>query len=189
MAKVSDKAPGHAGGAQHADPGMRSILADHPHDRRQALPPVRPYPAPVAGPLPPPAYRAPGAAQEREVQHDDGVGGPEPDVERTVIGAEVAIQNPGLAAHQFALTLGPFGRVGRGEPALPEQRVQLDHGQAGHIAELPGQDRLASTAPAENHHSPHIPMIVDAPRLSLAGWWEPTWEPPGLTTPAPGGRV
>src|SRR5215475_13454947 len=101
MAKVSDKATGNArvcvlrspGMARRlvADPGMRSILADHPHDPRQALPPVRPYPAPVAGPLPPPAYRAPGAAQEREVQHDDGVGGPEPDVERTVIGPEVAI--------------------------------------------------------------------------------------------------
>src|SRR5215469_12912941 len=162
-AEVGDKAPDHRGGAQYANPGVRSVLADRPHDLRQALPPVRPYPAPVAGPLPPAEYGAPGAPHEREVQHDDGVSGPEPDVEPAVIGAEVAIQNPGLGARQFALTLGPFGWVGRGEPGLPEQRVQLDHRQAGQLANLPGQDRLASTAPAENHHSSHTPMIVAEP--------------------------
>jgi hypothetical protein len=62
-----------------------------------------------------------------------------PYVESTVIGSEVAIQNPRLAPHQLALTFRPFGRVSGGDPWLPEQGVQLDHGQAGHFAKPPGQ--------------------------------------------------
>ena len=118
---------------------MRSILADLPHDPRQAVAPVRPYPAPVIGPFPAPENRTPGTAKEGEVQDNDGVGSPEPYVEGTVIGSEVAIQNPRLAPHQLALAFRPFGRVSGIEPSLPELGVQLGHRQAGHLAKLPGQ--------------------------------------------------
>jgi hypothetical protein len=87
---LNEEAPDHARVSQHVEPGMWSILADRPHDPRQALAPVRPYPTPVIGPFP--ENRTPGTAKEGEVQDNDGVGGPEPYVEGTVIGSEVAIQ-------------------------------------------------------------------------------------------------
>jgi len=39
-----------------------------------------------------------------------------------------------------------LGGIHRGEPALPKQRVQLDHQQAGHLAELAGKGGLPGAA-------------------------------------------
>ena len=58
----------------------------------------------------------------------------------------------------------PPGRVHRGGAGLPEHRIELDVGNAGHVAELPCQGRLARAAPAEDDHFAHAIMMPAAPQ-------------------------
>lgn len=128
---------------------------DRLHDRRHAMPAVAPHPAPVVGALAPAADGAPRAPQEAEVEHNDGVGGPQPDRQPVIAGPEVAVQDPCVTPGQVTLAFRPAGRVRSGDPLLPGQRVQLGHGQSGQLAEPPGQDRLARTATPDDHYPPH----------------------------------
>jgi hypothetical protein len=107
------------------------------------LAPVSPHPAPVFGLLTASAQRPPGASQEGEVQDDDGAGRAQPVLQRRVIRSKVAVRDPAAALGQLVLARSPPGRVHRGGAGLPEQRIELDGGTAGHVAELPCRGRLA----------------------------------------------
>ena len=154
----------HGGIAQDVELRVGRFRADCPHDIREAAAPVSPHPAPVFCLLGASAQRPPGASQEGEVQDDDGVGCPQPDLQRRVIRSEVAVQDPAAALDQLVLAGSPPGRVHRGRAGLPEQRIELDGGNACHVAELPCQGRLARAAPAEDDHSSHAIMMPAAPR-------------------------
>lgn len=141
------EAPHHGRIAQDAELRVGCLGADCPHDIREAATPVCPHPAPVLCLLAVSAQRPTGASQEGEVQDDDGVGCPQPGLQRRVIRSEVAVQDPAAALDQLVLARGPPGRVHRGGAGLPEQRIGLDGGNARHVADLPQQGRLARAAP------------------------------------------
>lgn len=172
------EAPDRAGAAQHMQLRLRGGPGDGLEQAREPPAPVGPDPAPVLCLFPAPAHRAPGAAQEREVQHDDGVGGAQPVSQGMIVRAQVAIQDPGISHDQCTLIRFPPPRAGRAAVRLPEQRVELVHRQAGQLAKLPGQHRFACPAPAKNDHPAHTIMM-------------PTWQVgrglPALTVLAPDG--
>lgn len=97
------------------------------------------------------AQGPPRASQEREVQDDNGVGRPQADVERLVVRAQVAVQDPGGSPDQVVLPLGPPSRVHCNPPRLPEQRIELDRGNASRVlswrnrADLPAPPRPRMT--------------------------------------------
>jgi hypothetical protein len=63
----------------------------------------------------------------------------------------------------------PPGRVDRDGAGLPEQRIELDGGNACHVAELPCQGRLTRAAPAEDDHSSHAIMMPAARPPDISG--------------------
>ena len=172
---------------------MRSICGDRLHHLREALAPVLPYPPPVSALFTAPADRPPCTSPEGEVQHHYRVSGPKPRIQGRVAGPEVAVQDPGIALDQFPLPSRPRARICRDRAGLPEQRVQLDHGQAGHPAHTPGEGRLAGPATTEDAPclaapgpAPIITCGSGAPQISLTerycgrrpGRW-PAPRPPG----------
>jgi MFS family permease len=117
--RLIEEAPHHGRIAQDVKPRAGRARTDSPHDRREAATPVSPHPPPVLRLLTAPAQRPPRASQEREVQDDDGVGRPQPDIQRLIIRPQVTVQDPARPPDQVALTLSPPIRVRRDQPRLP----------------------------------------------------------------------
>jgi hypothetical protein len=118
------------------------------------LPAVAEEPQPEIEPLPGAADRAQRAAEYGEIEKDDGVGRPQPDVD-DIVGSEVAVDDPGIPRDEFALDLRLLLSRKRYEAGLPEYFVQFDYRQADDLAQFECQRRFSRSSGTDDQHALH----------------------------------
>ena len=145
--------------AQDVDLGARCDSLHGVEDPRPPAAPVAPEPAPEVGTFARPADGSPGAPEQWEVEQDDRVRRAQTNVEH-VVGAEIAISDPGRALYELVLCGRP--RIGRHglQAAVPEDVVQVHDRETGEYAQLVCESRLARAAPTEDDDALHLKMVA-----------------------------
>ena len=123
---------------QNVERCVRGILGNRVHEKRPAPSSIPQKPQPEIGLLSRPPQRAPRTANEREVQNNDRVRSSKPDL-NSVIGPEVAVQDPAVLVDELALHLHPPFTRRRHEAGLPEDLVQLYDMESRGLAQTPGE--------------------------------------------------
>ena len=112
------------------------------HENGTAVAPISQEPEPEIGTLARSSEGPPNAANKREVQEDDRVRRTKPDFD-SVIGSQVALDDPLILLNKLVLQLYPLIARRREKAWSPEEFVQLDNRKTCDLAQAYGESRLA----------------------------------------------
>jgi hypothetical protein len=151
---LRSESPDRARGREDVDTSIDGMRSGRLPEQRTAPAAIGKQPPPEIGSLPRPADGPPRATHEREVQEHDGVRGWQPDID-DVVGPEVAIHDPRFARGELTLKSCPFVPRRRSQARPPEHLVQLDHRQAGDLAQAGGEGRFTGRTAAHDDYPLH----------------------------------
>ena len=123
-------------------------------ETRHASTAISKKPPPEVGAFGGSAQDAPGTAEEREVQQNDGIRRTQPQLDG-IIRAEIPIQDPLFFLDEPFLQLDPLNTGSRREARTPEDLVEFHHRQAADLTELPRKSRFPSRTATEYDDALH----------------------------------